>query len=255
MLEGTRNRARAAARSAYIYAVDALTHFDANQVRVVIFAQGRTGSTLLENLLASTGHFRSYGEILSCDTREIARPDAYARGMAKRAKIHNCVFHVKIYQLTRDRRHPIDPAAFLRDLHREGWSIIRLSRRNIVRHALSTLVAEARQDYHRLDDRKEDLKIKIDLQNFERLLAERVKFAREEEDALGDLPRIPISYEDDLADDSRHQVTINRILDDLQLERRPVRAETKKVNIFDPRELVHNFKEVDQLIRARGLDW
>ncbi|MDY7024190.1 MAG: hypothetical protein SWJ54_23045, partial [Cyanobacteriota bacterium] len=36
-----------------------------NQVRTLIFAQGRTGSNLLENLLVSTGYFRKTGEKLN----------------------------------------------------------------------------------------------------------------------------------------------------------------------------------------------
>ena len=165
------------AREAGLYATGALKRPARGQVRAIIFAQGRTGSTLLENLLASTGHFAAQGEILSCDAHEVKAPLAYVRAAAKRTAPRNVACHVKVYHLTRDRRRPVDPARFLRALHAEGWTIIQLRRRDILRHGLSTLVAEARGDFHRFDDREEDLSIAVDPDELRQLLAERRAFA------------------------------------------------------------------------------
>lgn len=255
MLYNARLRAKAELAKLHIYALDALYDLRKDQVRTVIFAQGRTGSTLLESLLGSTGHFATHGEILSCDAHEVGRPASFVRGKAKQARTLNSVFHLKIYHMTRDRRKPVAPAAFLSDLNADGWKIIHLIRRNVVKHALSTLVAEARGEYHRFDDSEENISIDVDLQNFRRLLTERLEFARQETGALGNLPRIELSYEDDLADESQHQVTVDKLLDEFGLERRAVSAATKKVNRFCPQDLIKNFDEVDKLVRSHGLNW
>ena len=65
------------------YLFNAIKTKSPDQVRVVIFAQGRTGSTLLESLLCSTGHFFKNGELLNNDTgkNEIIFPTQYIRGL------------------------------------------------------------------------------------------------------------------------------------------------------------------------------
>jgi len=83
-----------------------------DSVRVVIFAQGRTGSTLLESLLCSSGHFKQHGELLEVSEGKILFPIHYIRGLSRWKSNENFIFHVKVYQLTRDRKRPVDPAPF-----------------------------------------------------------------------------------------------------------------------------------------------
>lgn len=91
-----------------------------SSVRVVIFAQGRTGSTLLENLLCSTGYFRQNGELLNTSRGEVLFPLQFVNEISKWKPQENFIFHVKIYQLTRDRKRPLDPAFFLETLYKDG---------------------------------------------------------------------------------------------------------------------------------------
>lgn len=58
-------------------------HAGSDQPRVLIFAQGRTGSTLLESLLASTGQFISYGELLGHSNPDLRHPIRYIEGHAR----------------------------------------------------------------------------------------------------------------------------------------------------------------------------
>ena len=114
-----------------------------DKVRVLIFGQGRSGSTLLEDLICSTGYFRKNGELLNTNKGEILHPVQFIRGLSKRKASENIIFHVKISQLTKDRKRPIDPAEFLNTLYNDGWKIIYLRRKNKVMHALSNVVAKA----------------------------------------------------------------------------------------------------------------
>jgi LPS sulfotransferase NodH len=244
---------RAEARA---YLLNAVRSLSSKQVRLVIFAQGRTGTTLLESLLVSTGHFTAGGEMLSCDDHRIRYPFSYTMGRAKDAAPQNFFFHVKIYHLTRDRgQRPVDPAKFLRNLHQKGWKIVYLRRQNILRHALSNLVAEARGNYHRFENSEEKLRFSVDTTELRRLLRERRDFQVQEVAALEGLPRINFEYETNLEDVTEQQRTVDTILDTLGLERRPARAKTLKVNQFTPSELIENFQEIDEIVRAEGLEW
>ena len=120
------------------YLFNIIKPHSSGQVRVVIFAQGRTGSTLLESLLCSTGHFFKYGELLNNDSgkNEVIFPTQYIRGLSKWESDSNFIFHVKIYHLTRDRKRPVDPKIFLDTLYNDGFKVIFLRRNNLVRHVL-----------------------------------------------------------------------------------------------------------------------
>ena len=120
------------------YLFNAIKTKSPDQVRAVIFAQGRTGSTLLESLLCSTGHFFKNGELLNNDTgkNEIIFPTQYIRGLSKWESDSNFIFHVKIYQLTRDRKRPVDPTTFMETLCKEGFKVIYLRRNNFCKACL-----------------------------------------------------------------------------------------------------------------------
>jgi len=116
---------------------------DPEQIKLLIFGQGRSGSTLLESLLESTGYFVCHGELLRPEAREIADPFRFVQGIGKSCSPQHSVFHLKIYQLTRDRENKVDPAELLGSLERVGWKYIYLKRENVVQQQLSNLLAEA----------------------------------------------------------------------------------------------------------------
>jgi LPS sulfotransferase NodH len=224
-----------------------------DQARVVIFAQGRTGSTLLEHLICSTGHFEPNGEILNVDfEEEVAAPAEFVRGMAKSGVMDNFIFHVKIYQLTHDRSAPIDPAAFLKALREDGWTIVHLTRENIVQHTLSNVVAEHRGCYRKFDDEKENLRITVDCEAFVAGVRARLRHADAERAALDGVDHLAVSYERDLLDASCHQRTVERLLDHLGLERRPATTRRRKVNTIPAAELVVNYDEFAACVTRNG---
>jgi hypothetical protein len=225
-----------------------------NQVRAVIFAQGRTGSTLLENLLCSTGHFRNNGELLNTDNgrNEIIFPAKYIRGLSKWERDSNFIFHVKIYQLTRDRKKPVDPTSFLRALNYDGFKIIALRRKNIVKHTLSNLVAQHRGNYEKIDDKKEKLRLVVDCKEFSDAVKERIGFSKEEKSVLANFEYHEVVYEDDLENSNSHQKTIDKILDFLSLEKRKVTTKLRKVNTTPLEQLITNYDEFFNCIRKNG---
>jgi hypothetical protein len=236
------------------YFFDLIKPASPSQVRVVIFAQGRTGSSLLESLLCSTGQFRRNGELLNTRKGEILFPVNFIRGLSKWKSANNFVFHVKIYQLIRDRkRRPIDPGLLIRSLYDEGWKIIYLRRKNKVKHVISNFVAKHRGAYHKFDDREERLKVAIDCKLFVEKLNERLLFEAEEKKALMGISYHEVVYEDDLESADKHQETINRIMDYLSLPHERISTQYKKINTAPLNGLVSNYDEFIDCINKHGL--
>ncbi|MBI1403009.1 MAG: hypothetical protein GC147_07335 [Porphyrobacter sp.] len=224
---------------------------------VLIFAQGRSGSSLLESLLASTGHFAPHGELLGEGYETTRFPRAFLRGHARRAGERHFLCHVKIYHLTRDRERagsrPVAPHAFLHRLADEGWRIIHLTRQDRVRHVLSGLVAQARGKYHKFDDRPETTAITVRRGILEKWIAQRQKLDREERAALAGLDVHEVVYERDLEQAAVQQQTIDGVLDFLGLPRRRVSTRLRKVNARPLREIIANYDAFAGWLEEMGL--
>lgn len=223
-----------------------------NRVLAAIFAQGRTGSRLLENLLSSTGHFRENGELLKNSVIQVRRPLPFLVGLSLRNPEENFLFRFKIYQMTNERERPVTPSSFLRSLDELGFRIIYLRRENVVKQALSNLIAEKRGSHHKYNHEIEDLRIRVIREDFERRVRDRVRYLCEEEKALEALPHLSIEYERDLESPSSHQDTVDRVLDFLGLERRPATTIQVRINDRTMEEVVVNYEEFVQVVRENG---
>lgn len=226
-----------------------------NGVNVIIFAQGRTGSALLETLLASTGYFTWTGEILSTKFVEIISPYHYLKGRVSSNTLENFIFHMKIYHLTTDRKRPIDPKKFLNRLDKEGWKIIYLHRDNKVKQVISNLVAEYRGGFHKQDLKKEKIEITVDLDRFQQMMNNRLNFTLHEEEILKDIPHFSISYEDDLLDNSNHPKVVSDICEYVGLDTYGLEIETKHKKVISKsiKDIVSNFEELKNLLEEN--DW
>lgn len=223
-----------------------------NQVKVVIFAQGRTGSTLLEDLLSKAGDFQSYGELFHKSRGEILYPLHFIRGLPKRKPDVHFIFHVKIYQLTRDRKRPVDVSDFLETLYDEGWKIIFLRRRNKVKHVLSNYVLKARGTGHKYDNKQEIFRVQVDTKKFIPWVYQRIRFEEAEKKVLQHVGYHEVVYEDDLESQDKHQETVNNIFDYLSLERKEVSTRHKKVNTVPLDELIINYDQFEKRIIQEG---
>lgn len=144
-------------------------------IRVVIFAQGRTGSTLLESLICSTKHFKKGGELLGSHGTRVKFPFQYISGLSRLAKKKNFIFHLKIYHLLRDRKDPIDPGLFLRRLQADGWEIVFLRRTNKLNHVLSNMIRVERGMAQKYDDTPEDFRLRVHPEELAELIEDRYR--------------------------------------------------------------------------------
>ena len=59
--------------------------------KVLIYGQGRSGTTLFEHLMCSTEHFVGYHEVLNTVTREVVWPIHYIRGLGRQFDDENII--------------------------------------------------------------------------------------------------------------------------------------------------------------------
>jgi LPS sulfotransferase NodH len=179
-------------------------------------------------------------------------PLSYIRGLSKMRSSDNFICHVKINQLTRNRKHPIDPAKFLNALYNDGWKIIYLRRKNKLRQALSGCIAKHRGTFHKFNDEKEEFTLSIDCDKFVASVNNRLWLDAAEREALANIKYHEVIYEDHLECQDAHQLTINRILDYVSLEHQAVTTNHRKINTYSLPDLIVNYDEfVNCLIKHK----
>jgi LPS sulfotransferase NodH len=214
-----------------------------NQVRVVIFAQGRTGSTLLEDLLCSSGYFSANGELLSKANspfqRKLVSPMRYISGLSKLGP-QNFIFHVKIIHLINDQK--LDPNHFLKTLSSDGWKVVYLRRSNKINIVLSNYMACNRGRYHKFDTEEEKSQLSIDCSEFCQKIRNRMNYDRLDEEALQDIDHLKLVYEKDLENPECHQRTANKVFDYLSL------------GTYALQEVIENYEEFSECIHKNGYE-
>ena len=220
--------------------------------RVVIFAQSRTGSTVLEDLLASTGHFTPHGELFMTSYNEVNDPQRFIGGLVKLFPFKGFLFHLKVYHLAKDRQHKVGPAGFVEYLHQNGFKIIFLRRANVVKQVLSSQIARERGQYHKLSDQQIETKVYVDCDAFIKRMHNRFQWSKEELEIISHYPYVEVEYGVDLEDSGTHQATLNKILDFLSLERRSIQTKYRKVNTMTMRQCIVNHDEFAERIKSQG---
>jgi LPS sulfotransferase NodH len=211
------------------------------QRKLLIFGQGRTGSTLLGDLLASHPQFHFGNELLRARTRW---PAAYLEGL--RAAHEDKVFcaHVKPYHLT-DFQDVEDVAGWLRRMHDNGWVIAHLQRHDVVRHALSNFSRNAVGVSHFTStDARRTPRLVVDPAELLTWVDARSQIAAWERELLAGLEHHVVVYERDLQQPEQWQPTANRLWAAVGLTPVPVMTQLRKINPQSLRDLLVNYDEV-----------
>lgn len=222
--------------------VKAISRVKQVEQKFCIFAQGRTGSTLLCDLLNSHPQIHCDKEILY---HHVLFPQLYIDGKLKKSSKNIYGFKVKIYQLSQDQNIK-DPNLFLQRLHQENWKIIYLRRNNLFRHALSSLIAESRKQWH-IKKQHEAVKyepVSIDCDRLLEIISSRQKLLRQEENSLEGIPHITINYETDLLDQTSQQRSVNMICDSLGIDSSQVETSLSRIVSDNLESMLKNHAEV-----------
>ncbi|MEM1369076.1 MAG: hypothetical protein AAGG02_13880, partial [Cyanobacteria bacterium P01_H01_bin.15] len=191
--------------------------------RFVIFGRGRSGSTLLVDLLGSLDSVCCDGEILHY---RVYFPKLHIETQAAKAPATVYGFKLLSYQLG-SVQGIANPADFLRSLEQAGYQFIYLQRRNLLRHALSNIVARQREQFH-FRDSSQRTKHQIDVDEVLKWMKSSQRMRVKELSWLSGISYLELFYEDDLLDSDRHQATIDRVCSYLQIPSAPVKTNLRK---------------------------
>lgn len=226
------------------------------KVKFIIFSQGRSGSTLLSDLLDSSPLVKSDGEIFGAGMPIRVRfPKQYMSWRMKsfRSAVYGC--KIKVYDL--GHQHGMDESQtrkFLRDRFAEGWKIIHLRRSNKLRQALSSLVAETTEEYHSTSDQSvsEREKIYIKVEELPHRLHWLQRYDQLEDEILKGFESFKVSYEQHLLPAENHQALLDSLMAFLNLP--PCKAKTsyRRTSADDLKSYIANYDEMVEVLTANN---
>ena len=219
------------------------------RTRFVIYGQGRSGSSVLLDLIGSHPDVHCESEIFNKKVAaRLLWPGRYLRSRADLSSNTAYGCKMKIYQMTDDQGIE-DPRQFMLDLHSEGWKIIHLVRKDLFRKALSLVIAETRGQF--LDRRSDGGgvdSIAIDPARLVQAMRERRSADEEELAALAGIPHVRVTYESDLLEASNHQAVTDRVLEFLGLESARVETRYVRTSRGHVSGYVSNYPEVREFL-------
>lgn len=223
--------------------------------KFVIFGRGRSGSTLLVNLLDSHNKIHCDGELLH---DRLFFPRLYIDLCASRYQSYAYGFKLLSYQI-RDIQSISNQEKFLFNLYKSGYKFIYLTRRNLLYHALSNINARMKKFHQRLNEGKLSYQpIKIEIKQVFEWIEKSENMEKYEHELLREIPHLSLTYEEDLLHQEFHQKTVDKITELLALPSLPVKTNLVKLMPLELSKMVENYEELVQGVKnskyARFLD-
>lgn len=214
--------------------------------RFFIFGDGRTGSTLLVDLLDSSPAFQCDGEILN---RWYWKPRSVIATHLRHATTPVYGFKLLSYQVDLVQSFP-QPRRFLQWLISSGFRMIYLERENLLRHALSQINARHRCFHERGNGGGGSRPLHVERDElFWWLEKMPIRKARDRRTVAG-LDYVDLVYERDLEDAAQWSTTIQRICDTLSVPAFEPATTLNKVTARRLSDLVANYDEVCRMLRG-----
>lgn len=221
--------------------------------KFVIYTRGRTGSTVLTDLLNSHPDMFCDHEIfnISDTITKVKYPLLYISSCSKRASAHNknvYGFKLKIEQMKNEHEYK-DIDVILSRLETAGWKFIYLKRINILNHTISGLLSNQSKVFH-LKNGKEfkHEKINIDCKHLFDVMNYFEDLERQEEESLKYVSYMTVNYEPDLLDNSAHQKTADRIFEYLGISSHPVNTTFRKIIPENLKDIILNYEEMHDFV-------
>lgn len=222
--------------------------------KFIIYTRGRTGSTVLTELLNCHPEMFCDYEIfnLSNTNTSVKYPGLYMKSCAKRASLHHRSVYgckVKIEQLRDDHKYTELDSLFLK-LHEDGWKFIHLKRSNTLEHKISGIISTRTNIFHiKKTDQFEHKKFKMDCQLLLDILDYGEVLDEMENKQMDTVPSLKINYEEDLLDNFQHQNTANKVFNYLGVKEYPVSTKLKKIIPQNLQDIILNYDEMINMLK------
>lgn len=218
------------------------------RTKFVMYTRGRTGSTLLTELLNCHPQIFCDVEIFNLiySLSKVRYPLPYIRSCSKRATFNRKTtygFKVKISQMIFEHGYE-NYTDLLESLSREGWKFIYLKRLNHLRHKISNFMTTRTNIFHLRNGDKYEYRINVNCSELMRGIKYSEEVASMESESLKNIPHLELIYENDILDNLKHQKTADKVFDFLGLQSVPVKTDYKKIIPEKLEEIVINYDEV-----------
>lgn len=207
---------------------------------------GRSGSTLLVDLLNQHPHIYCDGEILKKKVLHLASFIEGRRNAFGLGKTYG--FRAKLYQATREQKQSFEEFVDQLSVFDVKW--IYLHRRDTWKQALSAQVTkQTRIPNARNLEQLSQKPIDIDWQDLKQEWQNREEIKSTERLLLKDFDLLELCYEDDLISVESRQHAINRLFDRLALEPQKVESQLQRLSNVYPK-VIRNYEALQQRIAA-----
>ncbi len=229
--------------------------FKKKKVRFVIFGLGRSGSTLLKQLLDSHPEIQCEGELLNPADKYVANPllikliyrfpYPFFALRSLLSKKHVYGFTLLFYQYS-------SPEKLIAKLIKKNWKVIRIYRENSLDQSLSHLVAEKTKIWHRYDGLEmQTPQLTIPPEELENRLKIVTSNKKNENKLFEKFKHFKVVYEDDLKNQGDWPETTRKIFDYLGVNPAPVSATIQKTYARPYAEMIENYEELLKIIRPQ----
>jgi len=218
------------------------------EVKFVIFGRGRSGSTLLVSLLNSCSSLFCDKEILN---RPVFSPLSFVDSRSKIAPKPFYGFKLLSYQL-RSVQNIKKKSDFIKQLDLRGYKFIFLIRENNLRQCLSKIYAAHTYTWHESKSVQKRKKMVVDLGLLHKNLIESERLDAFEREMMQHVSHITIRYEKDLLHNEKHDKTIAKICEYLDIPEFKPNTNLKKITTQDFSTFIENSDEMVEFLRANN---
>ena len=212
--------------------------------KFVVFGRGRSGSTLLVDLISEHPKVHCVGEILN---RKVLSPNAMVRSCSR---MHSePVFGFKLLSYQLQSVLGVDPPKELlrRLVEEEGYKMVYLTRENLLRQTLSKNYAAHRGSWHYRSEKVKRTKMTVDIPLLIQHLKEGETLGRFEQEMISGFDHLPLTYERNLSDEEAQGQTISALSTLLGIESIQASSKLKKIA---PRSFEEFVENADEMVRA-----
>ncbi len=222
--------------------------------KFVIFTSGRSGSTLLVDLLNSHPDVQCDGELLK---RRVAFPKSLVQTFEQQSKHPIYGFKLLSYQLMNVQTGIKDKHAFLEYLtQKQQYQLIHLERKNKAKQALSIIYAFYRGQWHNQSgsQQKKTKRFALAPDIYLFFLEELMLLEQFEQEMLLHRDHLSLVYEDDLGRQDLYKETMQRVADFLDLDTFQVETTLRKVTPSRLSDIITNQEELVGAVRNSQFD-
>ncbi|MCR9152717.1 MAG: hypothetical protein NXI09_01290 [Bacteroidetes bacterium] len=214
------------------------------QSKFVLFGRGRSGSTLLTQMLNESPDISCDKEIFN---RPVLFPRLFLRSRKSRTNRNIYGFKLLSYQL-REMYSPSQAREFLRYLsEKQGYKIVYLTRENPVLQTLSKHYARHRGSWHQTNEAKPE-KMRINVPSFIQELRASIELDEFEQFCLKGLNNFKVVYEQDLKEPKEHWRLMDRLTHYLGVSIVKPNSDLKRISTDKVADYVENWTELKECL-------